>query len=78
MVQKQVESRTPISLNELVLGLPAVFLTNTVACVIDGGYESDSEEGQDAGEGQTEVTDDAAHCFREHTGSVATSAHDMF
>lgn len=42
--------------------------TNTTACVTDGGYESDSEEGEDAGEGQTEVTDDAAHCFRQHTG----------
>ena len=46
--------------------------TNTTACDIDGGYESDSEEGQDEGEGQTEVTNDAAHCFREHTGSVGT------
>ncbi|KAL3132557.1 hypothetical protein ABBQ32_009096 [Trebouxia sp. C0010 RCD-2024] len=36
----------------------------------DGGYESDSEEGQDEGEGQTEVTDDAVHCFKEHKDAV--------
>lgn len=54
-----------------------MILTSTTACVIDGGYESDSEEGQDTGEGQTEVTDNAAHCFREHTGLLDTRKHGM-
>ena len=58
-----------------MLEIPVVTLTNIVACAIDGGYESDSEEGQDAGEGQAEVIDDAAHCFREHTGSVDIREH---
>lgn len=36
----------------------------------DGGYESDSEEGEDAEAGQNEVTDDAVHCFTQHTDAV--------
>ncbi len=37
-------------------------------CNPDGGYESDSEEGEANETGQTEVTDDAIHCFSQHTG----------
>lgn len=48
--------------------LPVFLVTTTMPLVPDGGYESDSEEGQDEGTGQTEIADDAAHCFTEHTG----------
>ncbi len=37
-------------------------------CNPDGGYESDSEEGEANETGQTEVNDDAIHCFSQHTG----------
>ena len=37
-------------------------------CNSDGGYESDSEEGEANEAGQIEVTDDAIHCFSQHTG----------
>ena len=48
--------------------LPAVLVSIIVPLVSDAGYESDSEEGQDEGTGPAEIADDAAHCFKEHTG----------